>query len=91
MHNQSSKSSYPEEEKFTFKAIPMPNFSVTCLPKKPELELTEPEPFQLTTDQRGALATLLLQQKLEREQRELEEKRKFKAQPLPDHEPFVNK
>lgn len=52
------------------------------------LSLTIPEPFALATEERSYLEEQKRQQALEKERRELEAKRAFKARPMPNVVPF---
>ena len=67
---------------FHFHANPMPNFEHPFALKPTNITLTNPKPFSLKTEERGEFAQRTLQEKLEREQREMEEARNFKAQPV---------
>jgi targeting protein for Xklp2 len=75
----------------TFKARPMPNPNATpkrrsVAPEPPKL--TIPEPFALATEERSYLEEQRRLEALERERRELEAKREFKARPIPNSVPF---
>lgn len=54
-----------------------------------ERPLTFPEPFQLSTDLRGETHQRRLQEQLEQERRDKENKARFKAQPFREVEPFI--
>ncbi|KAL2919499.1 hypothetical protein HK105_201146 [Polyrhizophydium stewartii] len=60
-------------------------------PAVPAPQLTEPKPFALMTDLRGAIHQSALEQRLAREQEAERQRRAFHANPLPDAEPFVPK
>lgn len=51
--------------------------------------LTYPEPFMLQSDLRGQSHRRKLEEQLERDRREKENKTKFKAQPFREVEPFI--
>ena len=74
-----------------FKANPLPADVPGALPAVEYRELTEPQPFKLRTEQRGALHQMTLQEKLEMEEHESMLKKNFVANPIPDFEPFVVK
>ncbi|TPX50531.1 hypothetical protein SeMB42_g00675 [Synchytrium endobioticum] len=53
------------------------------LPRR-EIQLTEPQPFHLHTDERGATYQHAFQEKVSKEMEEKENAARFKAHPLPD-------
>ena len=72
-----------------FKARPMP-ISAPFVPKIADLPLTEPSPFGLHTEERGAASVQRLKEQLEDELRREEEARSFRARPMPLYdEPWV--
>jgi hypothetical protein len=71
------------EEQFVFKARPVPVNS----PFKVEhsvRELTQPQPFQLKTDERGEMRRKELEDELRRKEAEEKSMREFHARPVPD-------
>ncbi|KAI8914908.1 hypothetical protein DFJ77DRAFT_463908 [Powellomyces hirtus] len=81
-----------EREQKQFHAQPLP-FDDVPSQRQPHIEprpITQPLPFTLETEVRGLFSQLALSSKLEREEAEDQERKKFKAQPIPlalDH-PF---
>jgi targeting protein for Xklp2 len=64
-----------------FRANPVPNFTKSGLPKKKPAEVTDLAPFNLQSEERGALYRQNWKSKLETEMKDLEENRKFHAKP----------
>jgi hypothetical protein len=61
------------------------------LPAVKSKTLTEPKPFDLSTEKRGHLHQAHFQEKLEKELEEVFMKKNFVANPIPELEPFVPK
>eukprot|EP00347_Sterkiella_histriomuscorum_P010140 403377448 len=85
------KSCPPPIKKENFHAQPMPDFQklhqqMIQKPMKNDYNLTIPNEFALYSERRSAYHSQQLQLKLQKEQEELEIKRNFKAQPIPDYE-----
>jgi targeting protein for Xklp2 len=76
---------HEQEEAKKFKARPMPDGQLRLAPKQ-ALPLTDPAPFSLATNVRGAHHEQELAAKLETQAREEREKRQFKAQPIKIYE-----
>ncbi|RKP10072.1 hypothetical protein THASP1DRAFT_22177 [Thamnocephalis sphaerospora] len=80
------------EQRRLFKARPLPDLSQPDkLPVPVEQPLTEPEPFQLRTDERGALYQEQYQQWRAEIEKQEKENREFRAHPVPEYKPFVVK
>jgi len=78
------------EEIKSFKARPMP-ISSPFEPQKSTKPLTECDPFDLKTEERGSVHQALLQQKIEQQRTLDQEKKIFKSNPIPIRSPFVPK
>ncbi|XP_044520229.1 targeting protein for Xklp2 [Gracilinanus agilis] len=76
-----------------FKAHPLPYFDTVSLPEKKVKNSTQPEPFHLQTDERGALKAQTWKHQLEEDLRQQKEAACFKARPntVIHQEPFVPK
>lgn len=76
-----------------FKAQPLPYFDTVNLPEKKVKNVTQPEPFSLETDRRGALKAQTWKHQLEEELKQQKEATCFKARPnnVTSQEPFVPK
>lgn len=75
-----------EESAREFKARNMPVFEKPVAPVK-NVELTEPEPFSLSTQARGDLHLQQLKTKIDEEEKQNKQKREFKARPMIVEEP----
>jgi targeting protein for Xklp2 len=73
-----------------FKARDLP-IGEPFVPAPADAPLTEPEPFDLETEERGALKVLHLQEKLAHQAKEEEENRQFRAREINGLVPFVPK
>eukprot|EP00549_Striatella_unipunctata_P000218 CAMPEP_0118686038 /NCGR_PEP_ID=MMETSP0800-20121206/7588_1 /TAXON_ID=210618 ORGANISM="Striatella unipunctata, Strain CCMP2910" /NCGR_SAMPLE_ID=MMETSP0800 /ASSEMBLY_ACC=CAM_ASM_000638 /LENGTH=1011 /DNA_ID=CAMNT_0006583033 /DNA_START=20 /DNA_END=3055 /DNA_ORIENTATION=+ len=72
------------QETKDFRARPMPPKHLKYTPKKEsQRDLTEPEPFLLSSVERHKVARQSFQERLELEEEELRKAHNFKAQPLP--------
>ncbi|KAG2463541.1 TPX2B protein, partial [Polypterus senegalus] len=82
-----------KEEVSKFKALPLPDFDHVHLPEKKVKEVTQPEPFKLLIDERGAVKNERWEQMLKDEQKQQAEATVFKARPntVTHHEPFIPK
>lgn len=74
----------------SFKALEVPDFTRKFVPKQHAGKLTEPEPFNLTTDSRHARYQAQLQAKKEAEEKKASEERCFKANPVRSAAEFVS-
>ncbi|XP_064247968.1 targeting protein for Xklp2 isoform X3 [Passer domesticus] len=82
-----------KEEVPKFKALPLPYFDEVKLPEKKVKNLTQPEPFHLQVDERGAAKLQSWKQQLEEDLKRQKEAACFKARPntVTHQEPFVPK
>ncbi|XP_013361998.1 PREDICTED: targeting protein for Xklp2-like isoform X2 [Chinchilla lanigera] len=82
-----------KQEVPTFKARPLPHFDSINLPEKKVKDVTQPEPFDLETDRRGAKKAEAWKRQLEEELKQQKEATYFKARPntVTSQEPFVPK
>ncbi|XP_051788513.1 targeting protein for Xklp2 isoform X1 [Erpetoichthys calabaricus] len=82
-----------KEEVSKFKALPLPDFDHIHLPEKKVKEVTQPEPFKLLIDERGAVKNERWEQMLKDEEKQQAEAAVFKARPntVTHHEPFIPK
>ncbi|CDW88686.1 UNKNOWN [Stylonychia lemnae] len=86
---QKERLSCPPQIKQKFSAIPMPDFIKLHQHNKNikrDIQLTQPVGFELKSDQRSQLHQRDFGDKLRKEQDELEKKRNFRAQPIPDYD-----
>ncbi|NWX20426.1 TPX2B protein, partial [Aegotheles bennettii] len=74
-----------------FKALLLPYFDHVNLPEKKVKNPTQPEPFNLQTDERGAAKLQVWKQQLEEDLKKQKEAACFKAHPVVHREPFVPK
>ncbi|XP_033905623.1 targeting protein for Xklp2-A-like isoform X1 [Acipenser ruthenus] len=76
-----------------FKALPLPDFEHIQLPEKKVKESTNPEPFKLLIDERGAAKSERWEQMMKEELKQQAEASNFKARPntVIHQEPFVPK
>ncbi|NWI19999.1 TPX2B protein, partial [Crypturellus soui] len=82
-----------KEEVPKFKALPLPYFDTVKLPEKKVKTPTQPEPFNLEVDKRGATKLQNWKQQLEEDLKRQKEAACFKARPntVVYQEPFVPK
>uniref|UniRef100_A0A8C3IVY2 TPX2 microtubule nucleation factor n=1 Tax=Chrysemys picta bellii TaxID=8478 RepID=A0A8C3IVY2_CHRPI len=82
-----------KEEVPKFKALPLPQFDHINLPQKKVKNTTQPEPFHLQTDERGATKLQNWQQQIKEDLKRQKEAACFKANPntIVHQEPFVPK
>ncbi|XP_040465698.1 targeting protein for Xklp2 isoform X7 [Falco naumanni] len=82
-----------KEEVPKFKALPLPYFDHVQLPEKKVKNPTQPEPFNLQVDERGAAKLQIWKQQLEEDLKRQKEAACFKARPntVVYQEPFVPK
>ncbi|NWZ12335.1 TPX2B protein, partial [Agelaius phoeniceus] len=82
-----------KEEVPKFKALPLPYFDQVKLPEKKVKTATQPEPFHLQVDERGAAKLQSWKQQLEEDLKRQKEAACFKARPntVVYQEPFVPK
>ncbi|NXW62236.1 TPX2 protein, partial [Eurystomus gularis] len=82
-----------KEEVPKFKALPLPYFDEVKLPEKKVKNPTQPEPFNLQTDERGAAKLESWKQQLKEDLKRQKEAACFKARPntVMYQEPFVPK
>ncbi|NXT14483.1 TPX2B protein, partial [Prunella fulvescens] len=82
-----------KEEVPKFKALPLPYFDEVKLPEKKVKAPTQPEPFHLQVDERGAAKLQSWKQQLEEDLKRQKEAACFKARPntVVYQEPFVPK
>ncbi|NWR21351.1 TPX2B protein, partial [Emberiza fucata] len=82
-----------KEEVPKFKALPLPYFDEVKLPEKKVKTATQPEPFHLQVDERGAAKLQSWKQQLEEDLKRQKEAACFKARPntVVYQEPFVPK
>ncbi|XP_075756979.1 targeting protein for Xklp2 isoform X2 [Pelodiscus sinensis] len=82
-----------KEEMPKFKALPLPHFDHINLPEKKVKNPTQPEPFHLQTDERGATKLQNWQHQVEEDLKRQKEAACFKANPntVVHQEPFVPK
>ncbi|NXI81294.1 TPX2B protein, partial [Rhipidura dahli] len=82
-----------KEEVPKFKALPLPYFDQVKLPEKKVKTPTQPEPFHLQVDERGAAKLQSWKQQLEEDLKRQKEAACFKARPntVMYQEPFVPK
>ncbi|NXX11959.1 TPX2B protein, partial [Podargus strigoides] len=82
-----------KEEVPKFKALPLPYFDQVKLPEKKVKNPTQPEPFNLQVDERGAAKLQSWKQQLEEDLKRQKEAACFKARPntVVYQEPFVPK
>ncbi|NWT27102.1 TPX2 protein, partial [Cardinalis cardinalis] len=82
-----------KEEVPKFKALPLPYFDQVKLPEKKIKTPTQPEPFHLQVDERGAAKLQSWKQQLEEDLKKQKEAACFKARPntVVYQEPFVPK
>uniref|UniRef100_A0A8D0HVC5 TPX2 microtubule nucleation factor n=1 Tax=Sphenodon punctatus TaxID=8508 RepID=A0A8D0HVC5_SPHPU len=82
-----------KEEIPKFKALPLPQFDQINLPEKKVKNPTQPEPFHLQIDERGASRLETWKQQLKEETKRQKEAACFKARPntVVHQEPFVPK
>ncbi|NWU96083.1 TPX2B protein, partial [Upupa epops] len=82
-----------KEEVPKFKALPLPYFDQVKLPEKKVKNPTQPEPFNLQIDERGAAKLQSWKQQLKEDLRKQKEAACFKARPntVMYQEPFVPK
>ncbi|NWW93205.1 TPX2B protein, partial [Rhynochetos jubatus] len=82
-----------KEEVPKFKALPLPYFDHVKLPEKKVKTPTQPEPFNLQVDERGAAKQQSWKQQLEEDLKKQKEAACFKARPntVVYQEPFVPK
>ncbi|NXH75555.1 TPX2 protein, partial [Hydrobates tethys] len=82
-----------KEEVPKFKALPLPYFDHVTLPEKKVKNPTQPEPFNLQIDERGAAKLQSWKQQLEEDLKRQKEAACFKARPntVMYQEPFVPK
>ncbi|KAM6053652.1 targeting protein for Xklp2 isoform 1-T1 [Chlamydotis macqueenii] len=82
-----------KEEVPKFKALPLPYFDHVKLPEKKVKNPTQPEPFNLQVDERGAAKLQSWKQQLEEDKKRQKEAACFKARPntVVYQEPFVPK
>ncbi|XP_056363832.1 targeting protein for Xklp2 isoform X2 [Oenanthe melanoleuca] len=82
-----------KEEVPKFKALPLPYFDEVKLPEKKVKAPTQPEPFHLQVDERGAAKLQSWKQQLEEDLKRQKEAACFKARPntVMYQEPFVPK
>ncbi|XP_015737356.1 targeting protein for Xklp2 isoform X2 [Coturnix japonica] len=82
-----------KEEVPKFKALPLPYFDHVKLPEKKVKNPTQPEPFNLQIDERGAAKQQSWKQQLEEDLKKQKEAACFKARPnvVMYQEPFVPK
>uniref|UniRef100_A0A452ILF4 Uncharacterized protein n=1 Tax=Gopherus agassizii TaxID=38772 RepID=A0A452ILF4_9SAUR len=82
-----------KEEVPKFKALPLPQFDYINLPQKKVKNTTQPEPFHLQTDERGATKLQNWQQQIKEDLKRQKEAACFKANPntVVHQEPFVPK
>ncbi|XP_067410081.1 targeting protein for Xklp2 isoform X2 [Emydura macquarii macquarii] len=82
-----------KEEIPKFKALPLPQFDHISLPQKKVKNPTQPEPFHLQTDERGATKLQNWQQQIKDDLKRQKEAACFKANPsaVVHQEPFVPK
>ncbi|XP_074868025.1 targeting protein for Xklp2 isoform X2 [Carettochelys insculpta] len=82
-----------KEEVPKFKALPLPEFDHISLPEKKVKNPTQPEPFHLQTDERGATKLQNWQQQVKEDLKRQKEAACFKANPntVVHQEPFVPK
>ncbi|XP_030818932.1 targeting protein for Xklp2 isoform X3 [Camarhynchus parvulus] len=82
-----------KEEVPKFKALPLPYFDEVKLPEKKVKSATQPEPFHLQVDERGAAKLQSWKQQLEEDLKKQKEAAYFKARPntVVYQEPFVPK
>ncbi|XP_041252069.1 targeting protein for Xklp2 isoform X3 [Onychostruthus taczanowskii] len=82
-----------KEEVPKFKALPLPYFDEVKLPEKKVKTPTQPEPFHLQVDERGAAKLQSWKQQLEEDLKRQKEAACFKARPntVMYQEPFVPK
>ncbi|NXJ83216.1 TPX2B protein, partial [Trogon melanurus] len=82
-----------KEEVPKFKALPLPYFDHVKLPEKKVRNPTQPEPFNLQVDERGAAKLQSWKQQLEEDLKRQKEAACFKARPntVVYQEPFVPK
>ncbi|XP_042656890.1 targeting protein for Xklp2 isoform X3 [Tyto alba] len=82
-----------KEEVPKFKALPLPYFDHVKLPEKKVKTTTQPEPFNLQIDERGAAKLQSWKQQLEEDLKRQKEAACFKARPntVVYQEPFVPK
>ncbi|XP_065705838.1 targeting protein for Xklp2 isoform X1 [Patagioenas fasciata] len=82
-----------KEEVPKFKALPLPYFDHVKLPEKKVKTPTQPEPFNLQVDERGAAKLQSWKQQLEEDMKRQKEAACFKARPntVVYQEPFVPK
>ncbi|TFK02174.1 tripartite motif-containing protein 54-like [Platysternon megacephalum] len=82
-----------KEEVPKFKALPLPQFDHINLPHKKVKNATQPEPFHLQTDERGATKSQIWQQQIKEDLKRQKEAACFKANPntIVHQEPFVPK
>ncbi|NWY25904.1 TPX2 protein, partial [Pheucticus melanocephalus] len=82
-----------KEEVPKFKALPLPYFDEVKLPEKKIKTPTQPEPFHLQVDERGAAKLQSWKQQLEEDLKKQKEAACFKARPntVVYQEPFVPK
>jgi targeting protein for Xklp2 len=71
-----------------FRAAPAPKLPTPEKLVAPVI-VTEPKPFSLETDLRGAISQAHLTEKLSKQEQERKEMKKFVAQPIPKTGPFV--
>lgn len=77
-----SATSSEEELSNSFKALDMPDLSRKFMPKHDSSKLTEPTPFQLTTDARHAAKEAQFKARQEAEARAAQDARRYKAHPV---------
>ncbi|XP_063260523.1 targeting protein for Xklp2 isoform X1 [Prinia subflava] len=82
-----------KEEVPKFKALPLPDFDQVKLPEKKVKTPTQPEPFHLQVDERGAAKLQSWKQQLKEDLKRQKEAACFKARPntVTSQEPFVPK
>ncbi|NXY38210.1 TPX2B protein, partial [Pomatorhinus ruficollis] len=82
-----------KEEVPKFKALPLPYFDQVKLPEKKVKTPTQPEPFHLQVDERGAAKLQSWKQQLQEDLKRQKEAARFKARPntVMYQEPFVPK
>jgi hypothetical protein len=66
----------------SFKALDMPDLTRKFVPKHDAAKLTEPAPFNLSTDKRHILKEADLKARQQAEERKMQEARRYKANPL---------
>ena len=81
VRNQSMSAS-SDDEKWSFKAQPVPDMNRKFVPKHDHVNLTEPEPFHLSTEDRHRMHEEQMKRRMEEEEEKQRKSRVFKANPV---------